>query len=365
MPNEGISDTDVDSLRNNVGAAIESTVAELRRIEADAARRLREATLEQQHLGHFLDEIQYRLQSINASVERPVTITGPLTDSQLQAIESQSDTLQSRKIELDRLNVELGRLSSRLSWLIHQIDGACAWVLADNRELEASEAAEGLQPNAGEQVMWAQIVMGQEAERARLAREIHDGPAQVLANTLMRLALVEQMYVHSPQDVQTELARMRKALQESLKDVRRFIFNLRPASLSEVGLMSTLRQYAQDYSEQFDVPIELNMPEQLTLSSNQELALFRIIQEALQNIHKHAEAALIEIDIQQRPGGPLTLTVADNGRGFDPRTVRQTSPSSSGLVGMKERAATVGGTLRIDSTSGIGTTITLTLPKMS
>jgi two-component system sensor histidine kinase DegS len=377
MLNEGISDTEVERLRQSVSDAIDDTVARLRGIEAETQRRLREASTEQQHLNRFLDEVQYRLSTINASPERPVTITGPLTDSQLQALESQQGAMSAEKERLEQVNASLDQLSNRLSWLIHQIDGACAWVLSSGDAGEAEQGAEGgiqngssapsrgLQPSAGEQVMWAQMVMGQEAERARLAREIHDGPAQVLANTVMRLSLVEKMFTHSPGEVQSELERVRVALQESVEDVRRFIFNLRPASLSEIGLLPTLRQYARDYSEQFNTQVELNAPENLNLSSNQELVVFRIIQEALQNIHKHAEATSVTVNIQQRSGGPLTLTIADNGKGFDPKSVRTASPSSSGLVGMRERAATVGGTLKVESRSGIGTTVTLVLPKVS
>ena len=151
-------------------------------------------------------------------------------------------------------------------------------------------------------------------------------------------------------------------MQDSLKDVRRFIFNLRPASLSEVGLIPTLRQHVRDYAEQHSVAVELNMPDNLALSSDQELVVFRVIQEALQNIHKHAEATQIAVDLQQRKGGPLTVTVADNGKGFNPEQARQRQPSSSGLVNMTERAATVGGTLQIESNPGEGTTITLVLP---
>lgn len=375
MPDEGITEKEVESLRRSIGAAIDDAVARLRDIESETQRRLREVSLEQQHLRHFLDDIQYRLKTINASPDRPVTITGPLTDSQLQAIEAQEGNMAVRKEALEGVSAQLEQLSSRLSWLVHQIDGACAWVLSPGEPVEggnghgttngSAKGTGGLQPSAGEQVMWAQIVMGQEAERARLAREIHDGPAQVLANTVMRLALLEQMYRHSPEEVQPELANMKSALQESLKDVRRFIFNLRPASLTEVGLVPTLRQYTRDYSEQFDIPVELNLPDGLSMSPNQELVVFRIVQEALQNIHKHAEASKVEVNVQQRQGGPLTLTITDNGKGFDPKSVRQSSPSSSGLVGMKERAATVGGTLKVESRSGIGTTVTLVLPKVS
>src|SRR5205807_5153566 len=139
---------------------------------------------------------------------------------------------------------------------------------ASEGEIEANRAVPS---TPGEQVMWAQIITGQEAERARLAREIHDGPAQVLANTVLRLQFVEQMYRHHPDEVQSELARVRSTLQESLRDVRRFMFNLRPASLTDIGLLPTLKQYTSDYIEQFGVPVELSAPENLTLSGNQEL----------------------------------------------------------------------------------------------
>jgi two-component system sensor histidine kinase DegS len=173
---------------------------------------------------------------------------------------------------------------------------------------------------------------------------------------------VEQLVRQDPKEVEPEISRVRGALQESLKDVRRFIFNLRPASLSDAGLIPTLRYYTQDFSEQFGIDVELNLPESLMLSANQELVVFRVIQEALQNVQKHAQASLVEVNVQHRPGGPLVVTVTDDGIGFDPKLVRQSRTGSSGLVSMRERAATVGGTLKVDSRSGTGTTITLVLP---
>jgi two-component system sensor histidine kinase DegS len=170
------------------------------------------------------------------------------------------------------------------------------------------------------------------------------------------------MIKHRPDDVGSELAKLRSALQESLKDVRRFIFNLRPASLTDAGLVATLKYYTSDYSEQTGIKVDLNVSENLLLSSNQELVVFRVIQEALQNIHKHAEANLITIDVQQRPGGPLSVNIVDDGHGFDTKRVRQGRTGSSGLVSMRERASTVGGTLKVESRPGSGTTVTLVLP---
>ncbi|MFL5733364.1 MAG: sensor histidine kinase [Chloroflexia bacterium] len=365
MPTEGLRRSDVDSARHEVEQSIEGSLTNLRRLEAATQQRLREATIEQQQLDIFLDELHYRLQFLQQSriAGMPVkTVTGPLTDDQLSTMQKQEDDLLTRKEDLQKSIAELEQVATRMSWLIHQIEGAGAWVLAPPGANGDPEAALGVQPDSGEQVMWAQIIMGQEAERARLAREIHDGPAQALANTVMRLQLVEQMYRHQPEEVETELSRLRTAVQDSLKDVRRFVFNLRPASLSDVGLVTTLRQHARDYADQFGVDVELNVPDNLALSSDQELVVFRVIQEALQNIHKHADASSIIVDLQQRKGGPLVVNVVDNGKGFNPKQVRQRQPSSSGLVSMRERAATVGGTLAIDSKPGSGTTVTLTLP---
>ncbi len=361
MPPEGVQQADVVELRRQVEGAIGDAVKRLRELETLAQQRLRQATTERQHLEAFLDELQYRLSSLNTTGSLP-SITGPLTESQLHAMQGQEGTLVKHRAELNSLRDELDPLTKRLAWMIHQVEGAGEWVLAEPESDQDNAQPKESQPDTGEQVMWAQIALGQEAERARLAREIHDGPAQALANTVMRLQFVEQMVKQRPDEVELEVARLRSAIQASLKDVRRFIFNLRPASLSEAGLIGTLKYYTQDFSDQFGIPVEINLPESLTLSADQELVVFRVIQEALQNIQKHAAADAIVVNIQQRQGGPLAVTIADNGRGFDPKLTRQGRAGSAGLVSMRERAATVGGVLRVESRPGTGTTITLTLP---
>ncbi|MEO8285706.1 MAG: sensor histidine kinase [Chloroflexota bacterium] len=360
MPTEGLQQANVQQVRRDVEGAISEAVKRLRVIEATAQQRLRQGTTERQHLEAFLDEMQYRLNAFANSPEPPSIITGPLTENQLLAMQGQQDALIKHQADLGQINNELEQLTNRLAWIIHQIEGACEWVLSET-DRDAAQPKED-QPNSGDQVMWAQIALGQEAERARLAREIHDGPAQALANTVMRLQFVEQMVKQRPDEVEGELGKLRTAIQDSLKDVRRFIFNLRPASLTDAGLIATIKYYAQEYVDQFNIPVEVNVPETLNLSSNQELVVFRVIQEALQNIHKHADADQVVVNLQQRPRGPLIVTIADNGKGFDSKLVRQGRTASSGLVSMRERAATVGGTLKVESRNGTGTTITLTLP---
>jgi two-component system, NarL family, sensor histidine kinase DegS len=361
MPTEEINENIVNALRTEVEGAIGETVERLRRIEASAQARLRQVTQEQEHLQTIVTELHYRLERYITSPLPPRNITGPLTPDQLTAMQEQEEAMQKRGGTLERVSNELEQVSTRLSWLIHQIEGACDWVLASPDGDGEGDTHRETRGTANEQVMWAQIVMGQEAERARLAREVHDGPAQALSNAVLRLQLVEQMYKYRPEEVQPELTRMKGALQASLNDVRRFMFNLRPASLSEIGLLPTLRQYVRDYSEQYDVPVDLEIPDSLPLSANQELVVFRVIQEALQNIHKHAEATQIAVRIGQK-GNNYVVSITDNGKGFDLRSARNRRPSSSGLVSMRERAATVGGTLKVESKVSSGTTISMTLP---
>lgn len=362
MPTEETGENTVRALRGNVESSIGETVEKLRHIEATAQHRLRQVTQEREYLQTIVNELHYRLQSYSTSPVPPRTITGPLTPDQLNAMQEQEDSMKKRRNALERMSVELEQLTNRLSWLVHQIEGSCDWVLSTGESDPEADAQREAESSPNQQVMWAQIIMGQEAERARLAREVHDGPAQALSNAVLRLQLVEQMYKYRPDEVQSELARMKTAMQASLNDVRRFMFNLRPASLSEVGLLATLRQYAQDYTEQYEVPVELSLPDSLALSANQELVVFRVIQESLQNIHKHSEATRIVIKIGHKASGPVVVSITDNGRGFDLRSTRQRRPSSSGLVSMRERAATVGGTLKVESKANAGTTVSLTLP---
>jgi two-component system sensor histidine kinase DegS len=209
-------------------------------------------------------------------------------------------------------------------------------------------------------VMRAQLIQGQEVERSRLAREIHDGPAQVLTNTLLRLQLCEQLVAQHPDEALTELARLRGAVREGLRDVRRFLFNLRPASLSEVGLVTTLRQLVQDTQDQGTLTIGAVLPEQISLSPDQEMAVFRIIQEALHNIIKHAAATHVDLAFARQSEGGWEITIADNGRGFDLEAAA--TRVGSGLVSMRERAVIIGGTLDLTSRPGYGTKLTLTIP---
>ncbi len=345
----GLQESAVQDLFDASMRVVERQLVSLRRLQADADGRLNAATVEQQQLDRFLDEISYQVRFTSSL---PNAASGQVA-ARLRDLQRQEAKLQERQAELRRLSARLQMLSSRVSWLVRQIELSAARLNESNPEEEDQD------PWA--LVMRAQLIQGQEAERSRLARDIHDGPAQALTNTLMRLRLVEPLVTTQPETAARELALLRSSVQDSLADVRRSIFNLRPASLNEVGLVGTLERFITEYRKSTGLEIVASLPQRIDLGPEQELALFRIVQEALHNIVKHARANRIEISLARKPT-QWELAIVDDGRGFDVTRQKQKQQIGSGLGSMRERAMIAGGDLELTSRPGYGTRLLVTLP---
>ncbi len=206
------------------------------------------------------------------------------------------------------------------------------------------------------------IIQAYEQERLRLAREIHDGPAQILANAIFELEYFEKLLERRPEAVKDQLAQIKKDIRNGLADVRRFIFDLRPPALSEMGLFQALGRYLADYQEHFGITVDSDLPEDHgRLPATKEVAVFRIVQEAVQNIQKHAAASRIVIR-GRTEARALHIYLEDDGRGFDPAEVPGKHSRSLGLTSMRERAELIDATLLIESAPGHGTKISLVVP---
>jgi signal transduction histidine kinase len=201
-------------------------------------------------------------------------------------------------------------------------------------------------------------------ERARIAREVHDGIAQSLAFTGLKLDLVARLLTRDPDAAAGELAEAKTTIRELIREVRRSIFALRPVDLERHGFVETLRRYAVDFGQQNDVSVDLEVTPIPELSMKSEAVLFRIFQEAMHNVAKHARAQRVVIDVGPDESGQVKVVVRDDGRGFDPGEVgdRVTSAGGLGLLQMRERVESRGGTLAIDSVPGEGTTIAASVP---
>lgn len=204
-----------------------------------------------------------------------------------------------------------------------------------------------------------------EEERGRLSREIHDGPAQILTNLLYVMQLSEQAIMRNPSSVTAEFDRMRSGLRVGVNEIRSFMFNLQPTMLVEQGLVPTLAKHLSDTASFFERVIRLDVPAQtLRLGDDVELALFRICQEAIQNVIKHAGADATATVSLREIGDKFEVVIHDDGRGMqsDSGVGLETALGGSGITGMRERARLVGGRLDISSSPGNGVTIRLSVP---
>ena len=201
------------------------------------------------------------------------------------------------------------------------------------------------------------VVEAQENERARLARELHDETGQALTSMLLGLKSLEDRV--ETDESRTAVAELRQLVVATLQDVRRLAVELRPAALDDFGLVPAIERLAVMSGEQGGVSIDVRSDlGDRRLPAETETALYRIAQEAMTNVLKHAEAKLVRVHLS-RSGRGARLVVQDDGKGFDSGQVRD---GSVGLVGMRERIALLGGRLTIESTEGAGTMLTAEVP---
>ncbi|MGV3489673.1 MAG: sensor histidine kinase, partial [Tuberibacillus sp.] len=205
------------------------------------------------------------------------------------------------------------------------------------------------------------IIEAQEEERRRISREIHDGPAQLLAHVLLSSEILGRVSrEQGPEASAKEMAKFREMIRSALYEVRRIIYDLRPMSLDDLGLVPTLDKYLQRLKEQYP-NIELTfrtIGEDKRLPQKMEAAIFRLVQEAVQNACKHASPTHVQVVLEFRSNFVI-LVVKDDGIGFDPNQKRE---DSFGLIGMKERAEVLEGKLDISSRPNHGTTILIQIP---
>jgi signal transduction histidine kinase len=200
------------------------------------------------------------------------------------------------------------------------------------------------------------VVAAQEAERRRLALELHDETGQALTSILLGLRAIRS--AGNDTDAEQAEADVRALVVQALQDVRALAVELRPAALDDFGLGPALERLAQTFSERSGIETSVEVHLQERLPPEIETTLYRVVQEALTNVVKHAGAAHVSIVLARRESG-VAATIDDDGRGFAVHDVRE---DALGLVGMRERVALVGGTLTVESSPASGTTLAAQVP---
>ncbi|HET9495522.1 MAG TPA: ATP-binding protein [Chloroflexia bacterium] len=291
-------------------------------------------------------EIQMRLFMMRAQVE------------QLEGKRNAMKTLQSRIHRFTSVLMQVPEGYSPGSGYTSTIRSGFSGPLPTRTTDPSLMATEGIDPK----IVLSQVIQAQEDERLYVSRQIHDGPAQTMTNLVLRAEICERLIDMDTARAKTELAGLKNVVNTTLQDTRRFIFDLRPMILDDLGLEPTLRRYIMQFTEKFklDVGVAFNglnarLPIQL------EVAIFRIVQEALTNVaqHAHANHAQVMVDLN---GDLITVLVEDDGSGFSADDARLNDPKYKGLASMRQRVEMFGGALNIDTAPGRGTRVSANLP---
>ncbi|MFC0469956.1 sensor histidine kinase [Halalkalibacter kiskunsagensis] len=274
---------------------------------------------------------------------------------QLAVFKQEEIQLRDKRDQIERRLVNLKDTVMRSEQLAGQMSIVHKFLSSDIKKV-----TDVIEDAREKQAFGLQIIEAQEEERKKLSREIHDGPAQMMANVLLRSELIERIYQEKGiEQALNEFKDLRKMVKSSLVEVRRIIYDLRPMALDDLGLMPTLAKYLKTFEERTQISIvfrhvgkETRLPQQL------EIALFRLVQESVQNAYKHADPTEIQVKIEIKPTKVIML-IKDDGKGFDPSLKKE---GSFGLIGMKERVHMLKGEINIQSKLNVGTLVIIGVP---
>ncbi len=227
--------------------------------------------------------------------------------------------------------------------------------------LEAPDDGSGSPKNAMASI--EMVIQAQESERQRLSRQMHDGPAQALSNFILQTEIAMRLLEVDAGQAREELANLRASAMGTFQKVRNFIFELRPMMLDDLGLVPTIKRYADTFKEQTSIDVNVNVTgTEKRLEPYIEIMIFRAVQELLGNAARHSQATLIKVMVDMGDSA-ARVVVDDNGKGFDTETLE--SGNSLGLNLIRERVEMLGGTFELDSVIGKGTRVTFTVPALS
>ncbi|AMQ07577.1 sensor histidine kinase [Sporosarcina psychrophila] len=264
--------------------------------------------------------------------------------------------LRARRDDLDRRLVALLDTIERADQLVNQVATVINYLTSDLKNV-----GEALENARHKQDFSIRIIQAQEEERKRLSRDIHDGPAQMLANVMIRTGLIEKIFVEKgPQPAFGELADLKVMVRNALYEVRRIIYDLRPMALDDLGLIPTLRKYLstiEEYEKNVEIHFQ-NSGQEQRFQTNFEVSVFRLVQESVSNALKHGKSKDIWVKTEWLRD-IMNIIIKDNGQGFNQNEVKD---KSFGLIGMRERIDLLKGDMTITSTPGNGTMIHFRIP---
>jgi two-component system, NarL family, sensor histidine kinase DegS len=261
------------------------------------------------------------------------------------------EAMIGREVNLERSTL------SRIDLAVKSLENAWLFLAREDTSLVSDPSGP---PSAADAQM--RIVEAQEAERTRLAREVHDGPAQALSNAIFQVEVVQRLLDRDEQAARAELAQLREVLSRELRGVRAYLSQLRPPALADLGLSGAIAEAGDQVSNALGIPVHLELDDGVdTLPETVEVVTLRIIQEALQNARKHGQPSEIRVRMARDTAG-WVVEVRDDGRGFDADEPPLSGRRHFGLQFMRERAELIGARFEVRSSPNLGTAVRMTIP---
>ncbi|RAP73948.1 sensor histidine kinase [Paenibacillus montanisoli] len=301
------------------------------------------------------DFVRYKEEDIKAAYEKATQL-----QLDLMVFREKETYLKARRDDLQKRVRNVEKSIDRAESIASQINVVLEYLAGDlNQVTRILESAKNRQQ------IGLKIILAQEEERKRIAREIHDGPAQSLANLVLRTEIAERMLVKQEfQIVQEELVDLKSQVRSGIEEIRKIIFNLRPMALDDLGLVPTLRKYIQDFEEKSKIRAMFEtVGKEFRLPSAMEAGIYRMVQEAFSNAFKHADPTFVILELTYQ-AQMVKIVVKDNGVGFhvDQMEARVKNSTHFGLIGMRERVELLEGRMEIESAIGQGTKLTIHIP---
>jgi two-component system sensor histidine kinase DegS len=331
----------VEVLIENCQSEMEMTRRELKEISL----MVEQSQLEVSKLTQRNASINAQLQQVQAQIENMPR--GDVRAAYESALDSQQRLFVMRG-QLDRLQSDKARLE--------KYQGTLDQVL---KVLQSSAVPPGKGTSGAAETV-EMIIRAQEAERQRLSRQMHDGPAQALSNFILQTEIASRLFEIDQAKAKEELANLKTSASSTFQKVRDFIFELRPMMLDDLGLAPTLNRYVEALKSQTNIDIRFNtsgMEERL--ESYIEVMIFRSVQELLGNVIRHSQATQVKVQMDAA-SGEVKVSVDDNGKGFNVETLSETT--GMGLKVIKDRVDMIGGEMDIDSVPGQGTRVSFSMP---
>ncbi len=342
-PNGHAEENPLELLRTKLEQELEQTRKELKEIDL----MLEQSQLEVGKLAQRNASISAHLQQVQSQFD-----SIPRTDIRM-AYDSALDAQQRLFVmrgQLEKLQSDqnhLGRYAAILERVLGVLQGG---ISGDVRPRVSSSTVEAVE----------MMVQAQEAERQRLSRQMHDGPAQALSNFILQTEIAMRLFDLDQTKAREELSNLKSSATSTFTKVRDFIFELRPMMLDDLGLLPTLKRYIEAFKDQTKVDTRLaSTGIERRLESYIEVMIFRAIQELLNNAVRHSQATMIKVQVDMSDT-QVKVIVDDNGKGFDVSLIDERG--NMGIKLIRERAEMLGGFMEVDSVIGEGTRITFQLP---